>query len=187
MNTKRRYLVALSLAGIGAIGAFASVSAASLQPGTPTEIRNKVQTAIKQAFTSGDYQAYLETTKDYKVGAPVLTGAQFNAVIQANKLRASGDTVGAKKLLDGAGIKPTTQNNKETQGISRVEKEKTPATGNKKTVDKTKIVPITAGTKTPEKKIVATSKVKKAKHSTKKALKTVKAPTNSVTQITPTN
>jgi hypothetical protein len=106
MKSKRKHFLALSLAGIGAIGAFASVSAASIQAGTPTATRDQVKTAIKQAFTVGDYQAYLATTKDYKVGVPVLTEAQFNAMVQANKLRASGDVAGAKKILDQAGIKP---------------------------------------------------------------------------------
>lgn len=116
MKSKRKHFLALSLAGIGAIGAFASVSAASLQAGTPTRARDEVRTAIKQAFTVGDYQAYLATTKDYKVGVPILTEAQFNTVIQANKLRMSGDIAGAKKLLDDAGIKPQSHNNKNKRG-----------------------------------------------------------------------
>jgi hypothetical protein len=106
MKLKRRYILALSLASIGAISAFASVSAASISAGTPSATRDQVKSAMKQAFTSGDYQAYLATTKDYNINVPVLTEVQFNAMVEANKLRAKGDVVGAKALLDKAGIKP---------------------------------------------------------------------------------
>ena len=106
MKFKRRYFLALSLASIGAISAFASVSAASIQAGTPNRVRDEARTAIKQAFSTNDYQAYLATTKDYKVGVPVLTEAQFHAMVEAQKLRVSGDKEGAKKLLENAGLKP---------------------------------------------------------------------------------
>ena len=116
MKSKRKHFLALSLAGIGAISAFASVNAASIQAGTPSRTRDQVRSAIKQAFTVGDYQAYLATTKDYKIGVPVLTEAQFNAMVQADKLRAAGDKAGAKKLLADAGIKPPMHNKKGLQG-----------------------------------------------------------------------
>lgn len=106
MKNKRKHFLALSLASIGAIGAFASVSAASLPAGTPKEARDQAHTVIKQAITNGDYQAYLLATKDNKGGVAVLTEAQFNALVAANKLRATGDTAGAQKLLSDAGIKP---------------------------------------------------------------------------------
>jgi len=128
MKSKRKHFLALSLAGIGAIGAFASVNAASIQAGIPNKERDQVRTAIKQAFIVGDYQSYLATTKDYKVGVPVLTEVQFNAVVAANKLKATGDTIGAKKLLDGAGIKPPMQNKKGLQGDQGISKVKTQVT-----------------------------------------------------------
>lgn len=106
MKSKRKYFLALSLASIGAIGAFASVSAASISAGAPSKVRDEVRTAIKQAFTTNDYQSYLATTKDYKVGAPILTEAQFHAMVEAQKLKASGDKAGAKKILESAGLKP---------------------------------------------------------------------------------
>lgn len=106
MKSKRKHFLALSLAGIGAIGAFASVSAASIQAGIPNKDRDIVRTAIQQAVTSGDYQAYLTTTKEYKIGVPVLTEAQFATMVQAHKLRMAGDMQGAKKLLDDAKILP---------------------------------------------------------------------------------
>lgn len=106
MKSKRRYFLALSLASIGAIGAFASVSAASIQAGAPNKVRDEVRTAIKQAFNTNDYQSYLATAKDYKVGVPILTEVQFHAMVEAQKLRASGDKTGAKKLLESVGLKP---------------------------------------------------------------------------------
>ncbi len=106
MKTKRAHYLALTLASIGAVGAFASVSAASIATGTPTEVRDQVHTAIKQAFTADDYQAYLAITKDHSSKMPVLTETQFHAMVQAQKLRASGDIAGAKKILDEIGIKP---------------------------------------------------------------------------------
>ena len=106
MKSKRKHFLALSLAGMGAIGAFASVSAASIQAGIPNKDRDIVRTAIQQAVTNGDYQAYLATTKEYKIGVPVLTEAQFATMVQAHKLRMSGDMSGAKKLLDDAKITP---------------------------------------------------------------------------------
>ncbi|MBP6948735.1 MAG: hypothetical protein KBC41_01370 [Candidatus Pacebacteria bacterium] len=106
MKSKRKHFLALSLASIGAIGAFASVSAASIQSGLTNKDRDEVRTAIKQAVTAGDYQAYLATTKEYKIGVPVLTESQFSVMVQAHKLRALGDNAGAKKLLDDAKITP---------------------------------------------------------------------------------
>ena len=106
MKSKRRYFLALSLASIGAIGAFASVSAASIQAGVPSKVRDEARTAIKQAFSTNDYQSYLATAKDYKVGVPILTEVQFHAMVEAQKLRASGDKMGAKKLLESVGLKP---------------------------------------------------------------------------------
>lgn len=106
MKLKRRYFLALSLASIGAISAFASVSAASIQAGTPNRVRDEVRTAIKQAFNTNDYQGYLATTKDYKIGVPILTEVQFHAMVEAQRLRVSGDKEGAKKLLESAGLKP---------------------------------------------------------------------------------
>lgn len=122
MKSKRKHLLALSLAGIGAIGAFASVSASSLQAGTPSKARDEVRSAIKQAFTVGDYQEYLTTTKDYHVDVPVLTEVQFNAVVQAHKLRTIGDIIGAKKLLDEAGIKPSSHRFKHKPDDHGIEK-----------------------------------------------------------------
>ncbi|MFA6608625.1 MAG: hypothetical protein WCT07_01830 [Candidatus Paceibacterota bacterium] len=107
---KRKYFLALSLASLGSVGAFASVSAASLPANTRMANRDQVHTAIQQAFTTGDYQAFLAASKDSKMGASIITEAQFNTMIQAQKLRASGDFTGAKKLLDEAGIKPPMQN-----------------------------------------------------------------------------
>lgn len=106
MNTKHRRFIALYLAGIGAIGAFASVSAASISAGTTTQTRDQIHTAIKQAFATGDYQTFLAVTKKDDKDEPIITEAQFNAMIEAQKLRAAGDMAGAKKILDDAGIKP---------------------------------------------------------------------------------
>lgn len=122
MKSKRKHFLALSLAGIGAIGAFASVSASSLHAGTPGRARDEVRSAIKQAFTVGDYQEYLVTTKDYNIDIPVLTEVQFDAVVQAHKLRTAGDTLGAKKLLDEAGIKPPTNTSSRKHGDHRIGK-----------------------------------------------------------------
>jgi hypothetical protein len=113
---KHKYFLALSLASIGAIGAFASVSAASLPAGTPTEIRDQAHTAIKQAITNGDYQAYLLAVKNTRMGTTTITQTQFQAMTQAEKLRASGDIVGAKKVLSDAGVKPPMLGNKDKRG-----------------------------------------------------------------------
>ena len=106
MNTKHKRFIALYLAGIGAIGAFASVSAASISAGTTTQTRDQIHTVIKQAFATGDYQTFLAVTKKDDKDEPIITEAQFNAMIEAQKLRAAGDVAGAKKILDDAGIKP---------------------------------------------------------------------------------
>jgi hypothetical protein len=165
MKLKRKHFLALSLAGIGAIGAFASVSAASIQAGAPTKVRDEVRTAIKQAFTSGDYQAYLATTKDYKIGVPVLTETQFNAMVQADKLRASGDKAGAKALLEQSGLKAPTRTEKDvTRGTTKANR--TPLTDAQKATMKqvhelmkagkqteAKALLDSAGIKIPEKKV----------------------------------
>lgn len=133
MKSKRKHFLALSLASIGAIGAFASVSAASIQSGLTNKDRDEVRTAIKQAVTAGDYQAYLATTKEYKIGVPVLTENQFSVMVQAHKLRMAGDTAGAKKLLDDAKI-----SGKEGKGVTHAQigkrKEMTALTDTQKTV-----------------------------------------------------
>jgi uncharacterized short protein YbdD (DUF466 family) len=89
MKSKRKRLLVFSLAAMGAVGAFASLNAASLQAGTPSRSRNEVLTAIKQAVTVGDYQSYLETAKEYRVGVPVLTETQFNAMLEASRSKNS--------------------------------------------------------------------------------------------------
>ncbi len=116
MKNKRAQFLALTLASIGAVGAFSSVSAASVASGTPETVRDQVHTAMKQAFTADDYQAYLAVTKDHPSKMPVLTEEQFHAMVQAQKLRASGDTAGAQKVLDAAGIKPPTHGKKGKHG-----------------------------------------------------------------------
>lgn len=103
---KRKQFLALYLASIGAFGALASVSAATLPAGTSTKVRDQALTAIKQAITNGDYQAFLAATKNSRAGMSTITEVQFNAMVAANKLRAAGDIAGAKKLLSDAGIKP---------------------------------------------------------------------------------
>jgi len=105
MNKKRTRFLALSLASIGAMGAFASVTAASLKPGTPKVLRDQAQSDIKEAIVTGDYQTFLAATKNSKLGLPILTEAQFTTIINAHKLRESGDTAGAEKLLADAGLK----------------------------------------------------------------------------------
>ncbi|MFA5132232.1 MAG: hypothetical protein WC444_02810 [Candidatus Paceibacterota bacterium] len=122
MNSKRKQFLAFSLAGIGALGAFASVSAASLPAGTPSNVRDQTRTAIKQAVTNGDYQAFIAATKNSKAGVNTITEAQFNAMVSANKLRANGDIAGAKKLLDEAGIKPPVLGKKGMHGDQAGEK-----------------------------------------------------------------
>ena len=137
---KRKHFIVMSLASLGVISAFASVSAASLQAGTTTRMRDKAQTAIKEAFTTGDYQTYLAAVKDSK--APVLTEVQFNAMVQAQKLRASGDITGAKKVLSDAGVKPEVPAKKSTTKttVKPVAKVAKAATTTKTTVHKAKMV-----------------------------------------------
>lgn len=133
---KRKHFIALSLASIGAIGAFASVNAASLPAGTTTATRDKVRTDIKQAVTNGDYQAFLAATKNNKAGTVTITEAQFSAMVSANKLRASGDIAGAKKLLDEAGIKPPTHSKKSVRGDHGLGKETATLTDAQKAIVK---------------------------------------------------
>jgi hypothetical protein len=195
MKSKRKHFLALSLAGIGAIGAFASVNAASIQAGIPNKERDQVRTAIKQAFTVGDYQAYLVTTKDYKVGVPVLTEAQFNAMVQAEKLRTSGDKVGAKKLLDEAGIKPPMQNKKTSHGDRGVKKGMPAPTDAQKATMKQAQDLIKAGKQAEAKTLLDTAGIKmpgkgvgsdtRKTHSPKSGPKSTTAPVNGITPTTP--
>lgn len=161
MKSKRKQFLAFSLASIGAIGAFASVNAASIQAGTTTKTRDEAREAIKQAVNNGDYQAYLATTKDYKVGVPVLTEGQFRTMIQAGKLRAGGDKVGAKKLLDEAGIKAPKQNKKRLEGKNGDKREKAPLTEAQKTaIEKAKVLR-KEGKKEEAKEVLNTAGIKK--------------------------
>lgn len=68
-------------------------------------------TAIKTAITNNDYSAFLSAVAQAKAALPVdapalptITQAQFNTIVQAEKLRVSGDHTGAMKLLTDAGI-----------------------------------------------------------------------------------
>ncbi len=117
---KRKQFLALYLASIGAFGALASVSAATLPAGTPKKVRDEALTAIKQAITNGDYQAFIAATKNSRAGTSTITEAQFNAMVQANKLRVAGDIAGAKKILSDAGIKPPMLGNYKKIGKSGV-------------------------------------------------------------------
>lgn len=108
MNKKRTQIIAFTLASVCALGSFASVSAASVQSMVGKEKRDQIHTAIKQAFTADDYQAYLTVTKDFPSKMPVLTEVQFHAMVQAQKLRISGDKIGAEKILNDVGITPPT-------------------------------------------------------------------------------
>lgn len=117
MNKHKKNLLALSIAGMGALTALYSVSAASITTGTSVpnvsttrtfgvgHVDNVNHIAIKTAITNGDYQAFLTATKNKPEGVAAITQEQFNVMVAAEKLRASGDTVGAKKLLTDAGIK----------------------------------------------------------------------------------
>lgn len=114
MNKKRKQLLTLSLAGVSALTALLSVSAASLTSTTTSGqassstrplFERKDKEVMKAAIAAGDYQAFLTTSADRPVGTPVITEAQFNVMVAAEKLRVAGDTVGAKKLLLDAGLK----------------------------------------------------------------------------------
>jgi hypothetical protein len=122
MKTQRKSILTLSLAGLGALGAIASVSADTLPVATATNqttISTKGRrhhneadmTAVKLAVSNGDYQAFLTATQNLMssrpAGAPAMptiTQTQFNAIVAAEKLRTSGNSAGAKTLLDNAGI-----------------------------------------------------------------------------------
>lgn len=116
MNKHKKNLLALSIAGMGALTALYSVSAASINsniaPSNSSTTRSfrdrKINDgdhlAIKNAITSGDYQAFLLATKNKPADMPTITQEQFNVIVAAEKLRVAGDTVGAKKLLTDAGI-----------------------------------------------------------------------------------
>lgn len=109
MNINYKQFLAFSLVGVSALGAIATANAASLSTttdlATTKTTHEQVRSAIKQALSSGDYQAFLTATKDKPTDVPTITEAQFNILVQAEKLRTAGDEAGAKKLLDDAGIK----------------------------------------------------------------------------------
>ena len=179
---KRKYSLALSLAGIGAISAFASVSAASLQSGTPADVRDQVHSAIKNAFATDDYQSYLTTIKDHPSHMPTLTETQFHVMIQANKLREKGDQAGAKKLLLDAGIKPPMHDRKDMHGDRGGKMKMTNLTDAQKTTlteaqallkagkkDEAKTLLDNAGIKMPMHRVKGDSKLKSIKNWFKKS------------------
>jgi ABC-type hemin transport system substrate-binding protein len=112
MHIKRKNLLALSFASLGILGAFTSVSAASIQSMMRNGDGDKIHTAIKTAIAKNDYQAFLLATKDKPAGSPNITEVQFNTLVQADKLRAAGDQVGAKALIKAAGIIPEGRHSK---------------------------------------------------------------------------
>lgn len=114
MNKKRKHLLTLSLAGASALTALLSVSAASLTSTTTTRqtssstrpiFERKDKETAKAAIAAGDYQAFLTAIASRPEEVPMITEAQFNVMVAAEKLRIAGDTVGAKKLLTEAGLK----------------------------------------------------------------------------------
>lgn len=59
---------------------------------------------IKKALDSGDYQEFLKAIEG-KANFEKITQENFNVMVQAEKLRSSGDKEGAKKLMEDSGIK----------------------------------------------------------------------------------
>ena len=101
--TKRKNLLALSIASLGILGAFTSTSALSLQ-GLMKGDHQKIHAAVQSAVQKNDYQAFLIATKDKPSTAPTITEVQFRTLVEADKLRAAGKNVEARALIEAAGI-----------------------------------------------------------------------------------
>lgn len=114
-----------TIAGVGLISLTAFVSAQTTNTNPAQRTRSSTSTrgghmggmmgtsftAVKTAITNNDYQAFLTAVanarKNMPADAPVIptyTQAQFDTIVKAEKLRASGDQAGAMKLISDAGI-----------------------------------------------------------------------------------
>lgn len=120
----QRNTAALSLASLGILSVAGIVSAQTTSTTrtrhtlTQAEIQthDAMRSAIKNALATDDYEAFktamTQALTNRPAGLPanaptptILTQAQFDTLVEVQKLRDSGDEAGAKKLLDDAGIK----------------------------------------------------------------------------------
>lgn len=102
--TKRRNLLALSIASLGILGAFTSVSASSIHMTMRKGNHSQTRSAIQQAIAKNDYQAFLLATKDKPSTAPTITEVQFKVLVEADKLRTAGKHTEALDLIKSSGI-----------------------------------------------------------------------------------
>lgn len=102
-------LAVLGLVGMSTFGM--SAHAQDIQDNEQTtathDTRSFHKSAIDQALTNNDYEAFKKATagKPKPPDSPEVTEAVFAKMVEAHKLKLAGDTAGAEKIMSDLGFK----------------------------------------------------------------------------------
>lgn len=103
--TNKTSLVALVLTALIGAGTF-GVALVSAEEGERSGERKEHRAAVHEAIESSDYDAFQALVADTRLGEVIDTEDEFEQLVEAHELRASGDREDARAILEALGVKP---------------------------------------------------------------------------------
>lgn len=106
MKTKQTMALGLGVLGIASVMGITAASAASDTTEPLREAHKAHHEAMHTALLANDYNAFKTAiaAMPKPPNAPEITEATFNKLVEAERLRQSGDKEGAKKIMDELGF-----------------------------------------------------------------------------------